>query len=355
MKKIFLIIAFTMAFSTLFAQSGEGYDPENPGDPNPSYRLQLEASPKNGGAVNNNSTQLMAGQTYYCSASPKLGFEFKHWMMGDSVVSTKNNFYFAMPAENVKLIAYFTYNPINPGDPSIDGYSHNVNIYANPSVGGYFNNNNFTMTEGDKVEVYAYPNSNFRFASWKHNGVIISTSNPLEITMEDTDIAYTATFVYDPQNPGNPSANSFNPATGELIMDDFEPGCLNSAIEKTLHNYSYYDVNSVVVEGEMESYDFGFSYYMSNCSMIDLARTTGYTKIPEWSFYEMPALTKIILPSSVTEIGTEAFYGCSFLSELWCYATEPPVLNEMAFGESIEGLVIRVPSSAVALYTQADV
>lgn len=344
-----------MAFSTLFAQSGEGYDPENPGDPNPSYRLQLEASPKNGGAVNNNSTQLMAGQTYYCSASPKLGFEFKHWMMGDSVVSTKNNFYFAMPAENVKLIAYFTYNPINPGDPSIDGYSHNVNVYANPSVGGYFNNNNFTMTEGDKVEVYAYPNSNFRFASWKRNGVIISTSNPLEITMEDTDIAYTATFVYDPQNPGNPSANSFNPATGELIMDDFESGCLNSAIEKTLHNYSYYDVNSVVVEGEMESYDFGFSYYMSNCSMIDLARTTGYTKIPEWSFSEMPALTKIILPSSVTEIGTEAFYGCSFLSELWCYATEPPMLNEMAFGKSIEGLVIRVPSSAVALYTQADV
>ncbi len=359
MKKIFFLIAFSMAFTTLLAQSGEGYDPSNPGDPNPCYRLYLESSPATGGSVNNGSTQLLAGQTHYCSASPNFGYDFKHWMMGDSVVSTKKNFYFVMPAENVTLVAYFEwnddYNPSNPGDPSIDGYAHDVNVYASPSSGGYFNKNYFRMIEGTTTQIYAYPNSNFRFVSWKQNGEIISTSNPLTITMGDTDLAYTATFVYDPANPGNPMANNFNPATGELIMDDFEPGNLNYAIDKVLGNYSYSDVQSVVIEGEMETYDFGFSYYMYNCSSIDLARTAGYNQIPSYAFEDMLALTKVILPASVTRINNYAFYGCDFLSELVCYATQPPVLSNYVFDSSIEGLVVRVPSAAVAYYEQAAI
>ena len=344
-----------MAFTTLLAQSGEGYDPENPGDPNPCYKLHLEASPRTWGEVNTNNTQLMAGQTYYCSAEPNPGFVFKRWMMGDSVVSTKQDFYFAMPAENVTLIAYFAYDPSNPGDPFIDGYSHEVNVYANPSSGGYFNKNYFTMREGETTEIYAYPYSNFRFVSWKQNGSIISTSNPLEITMGDTDLSYTAQFVYDPQNPGNPMANYFNPSTGELIMDDFEPGNLNYAINKVLSNYNYSDVQSIVIEGEMDTYDFGFSYYMYNCSSIDLARTTGYTQIPSYAFEDMSSLTKVVLPSSVERIGSYAFSGCSWLSELLCYATVPPVVNNNAFDESIGALTVRVPSSALTLYTQAEV
>ena len=348
-----------MAFTTLLAQSGEGYDPSNPGDPNPCYRLYLEASPATGGSVNNGSTQLLAGQTHYCSASPNFGYDFKHWMMGDSVVSTKRNFYFVMPAENVTLIAYFEwnddYNPSNPGDPSIDGYAHDVNVYASPSSGGYFNKNYFRMIEGTTTQIYAYPNNNFRFSAWKYNGEIISTSNPLSITMGDTDLAYTATFVYDPANPGNPMANNFNPATGELIMDDFNPGSLNSAIQQVLKNYSYSEVQSIIVEGSLNSNDYGFYYRMTNCSMIDLARTAGYNQIPTYAFEDMLALTKVILPASVTKINNYAFYGCDFLSELVCYATEPPVLGNYVFDSSIEGLVVRVPSEALINYEQADI
>lgn len=359
MKKIFFLIAFSMAFTTLLAQSGEGYDPSNPGDPNPCYRLYLEASPATGGSVNNGSTQLLAGQTHYCSASPNFGYDFKHWMMGDSVVSTKKNFYFVMPAENVTLIAYFEwnddYNPSNPGDPSIDGYAHDVNVYASPSSGGYFNKNYFRMIEGTTTQIYAYPNNNFRFSAWKYNGEIISTSNPLSITMGDADLAYTATFVYDPANPGNPMANNFNPATGELIMDDFNPGSLNSAIQQVLKNYSYSEVQSIIVEGSLNSNDYGFYYRMTNCSMIDLARTAGYNQIPTYAFEDMLALTKVILPASVTKINNYAFYGCDFLSELVCYATEPPVISNYVFDSSIEGLVVRVPSTAVAYYEQAAI
>lgn len=359
MKKILFLIAFSMAFSTLLAQSGDGYDPSNPGDPNPCYRLNLEVSPRTGGSVNNGSTQLLAGQTHYCSASPNFGYDFKHWMMGDSVVSTKKNFYFVMPAENVTLIAYFEwnddYNPGNPGDPFIDGYTHDVNIYASPSTGGYFNKNYFSMTEGSTTKIYAYPNTNYRFVAWKQNGTIVSTSNPLEITMGNTDLAYTATFTYDPANPGNPAANSFNPVTGELIIDDFNPGSLNSAIQKALGNYGFSDIQSIIVDGAMNSSDFGFYYYMNNCSLIDLSRTTGYTQIPYWAFEEMTALTKIILPASVTYISNYAFYGCDFLSELVCYATEPPVVSSYAFDSTLEGLVVRVPSTAVAYYEQAAI
>lgn len=206
MKKILFLIAFIVINFSLIAQSGEGYNPSNPGDPNPFYKLQLEVSPEESGIISNNSTYLSAGQRYYCSVSSNLGYKFKHWMMGDSVVSENKSFYFTMPSENVILIAYFdwddNYSPNNPGDPFIDGYVHNVNIYSSPSSGGYFSMNNFKMNEGATAKVYAYPYNYFKFVSWEHNGVVVSTSNPLDITMGTTDLAYVANFEYDPESPG---------------------------------------------------------------------------------------------------------------------------------------------------------
>ena len=206
MKKILFLIAFIVIYFSLIAQSGEGYNPSNPGDPNPFYKLQLEVSPEESGTISNNSTYLSAGQRYYCSVSSNLGYKFKHWMMGDSVVSENKSFYFTMPSENVILIAYFdwddNYSPNNPGDPFIDGYVHNVNIYSSPSSGGYFSMNNFKMNEGATAKVYAYPYNYFKFVSWEHNGVVVSTSNPLDITMGTTDLAYVANFEYDPESPG---------------------------------------------------------------------------------------------------------------------------------------------------------
>lgn len=362
MKKYISIILACLFVQLAWAQSGEGYDPQNPGDPQVYYRLTVEASPKKGGSVSPSSMQqLSAGATTYCNASSNAGYKFKQWMVGDKVVSKESNFTYTMPEENVTLIAYFDwvgnegYNPENPGDPFADGYQHKVTLYATPSVGGYFNSSSFYLREGESTNVYAYSRDGYRFVSWKQNGTIVSTSNPMQITMGTNNQEYTAQFVYDPENPGNPSPNSFNSATGELVIDEFTTGDLNRAISSAIGgSENYHLVQSIKIIGRMSSSDFGFSYRLSNCSLIDLARTTGYTEIPRWSFEDLSALTKIVLPSSVERICYNAFYNCSSLSEIVCYATVPPVLESGAFNNVPSGLIVRVPSSSLSLYTKAE-
>ena len=360
MKKIFSLILLSLLVQSVWSQSGEGYDPENPGDPDVYYMLTLEAAPLSGGTVSpNNRQKLSVGQTAYVYASPRLGYEFKRWMVGDSLVSTNSSFSFTMPEKDVVLTAYFEwnpeYNPQNPGDPDAEGYSHKVYVYATPSAGGYFNSSSFTLVEGKTTNIYAYPREGYRFESWMCNGEVVSTENPLNIRMGTTDIAYTATFVYNPVSPGEPSPNVFNAATGEVIIDNFTPGSLNSAIYTAVGSSDNYSlVQSITVIGRMQSSDFGFARSYRNCSLIDLSRTTGYTEVPSYSFESAEALTKLILPASVERIGNNVFSGCKNLSELYCYATTPPEVSENAFYGVESALVIKVPASAVSLYQKAN-
>ena len=267
MKRILSILFLSLTAHLIWAQSGAGYDPVNPPDPDVYYKLTLEAAPLSGGTVSPNSSQKLSfGQSTYVSASHRLGYKFKQWMMGDSLVSTNSSFSFTMPDYDVVLTAYFDwvgnegYDPVNPGDPDAEGYSHHVYVYASPSAGGYFNSSSFTLVEGKTTSIYAYPREGYRFESWMCNGEVVSTDNPLTIKMGTADISYTATFAYNPVSPGEPSPNVFNAATGEVIIDNFTPGSLNSAIYAAVGSSDNYSlVQSITVIGRMQSSDFGFA------------------------------------------------------------------------------------------------
>ncbi len=345
--------------SVAWAQSGEGYDPENPADPDAFYSVTLEASPKSGGRVSPEGRRKYAlGATVGCEAYSKTGYKFKQWMIGDSLVSTNSYFTYTVSAHDEVITAHFDYvgyNPDSPDDPFADGYQHKLTVYSTPSTGGYFNTSSCMLTEGETLNLYAYPNSSFRFVSWKQNGQIVSTQNPLEVKMGEEDLEYTAVFVYDPKSPDDPSKNSFNSNTGELIIDNFVAGSLNDAIYSAVGGYDNMQlVQSLKVIGKMESYDFGYSYNLPNCMLIDLSRTTGYTEIPSWSFESMTVLAKVILPASVSRIGSYAFNGCESLQEIVCYASVPPVVYSDTFNEVPSGVVVRVPASALSLYEEAD-
>lgn len=359
MKKYLSITLACLFIQLTWAQSGEGYDPQNPGDPQVYYRLMLEASPKKGGIVSPSSMQqLTAGTTININASASAGYKFKQWMVGDKVVSTESSFTYTMPEENVTLIAYFDwsgYDPESPGDPFADGYQHKVTLYATPSIAGSFNSSSFYLSEGKTTNVYAYPNSGYRFVSWKQNGKIVSTKNPMEITMGTENLEYTAQFVYDPQNPANPGANNFNAATGELVIDDFEAGRLSDAISNTLGEEDNYNkVKSITIIGAMQAGDFGFLRRMTNCSVADISRTTGYSNVPDYAFEGASALKTLILPYSVESIGSYAFSGCSNLTTLYCYATTPPSVSSTTFDGVPSSMKVLVPALSLELYQSAS-
>ena len=360
MKKIISLLLISLIVQLCWAQSGEGYNPENPADPQLYYSLTLESAPKNGGSVTShiNTKTLTAGTEVYCYANPKQGYKFKQWMEGEDIVSVESSFSYTMPDRNVTLVAYFDkdnsgYNPENPEDPSTKGYSHKVSLYATPSVAGSFNSSYFELCEGDSTNIYAYPKNGYRFEAWLKNGKVYSVENPLTIVMGTTNQAYTAKFSYNPENPNDPGANVFNTTTGALIVDRFKPGYLYSAISDAIGQNNYSSVQSILVSGVINSEDLGFSSSFSNCATIDMSRTSGYTEIPSWSFEDCYALTSIILPSCIQKIGKQAFEGCNSLSVLTCYALIPPTLEKDAFG-GLTGLVVKVPASALAIYKKAE-
>lgn len=368
MKKIISLLLISLIVQLCWSQSGEGYDPANPADPQLYYSLTLESAPKKGGRVESyvNTRMLTAGTKVFCYANPKQGYKFKQWMEGENIISKESSFSYTMPDRNVILVAYFDkddnvdnpkddneYNPENPGDPNKQGYSHKVSLYASPSAAGTFNSSYFELYEGDSTKIFAFPRNGYRFDAWLKNGKVYSVKNPLSIVMGTTNQVYTAKFSYNPENPNDPGANVFNTATGALVVDRFKPGYLYSAISNAVGQNEYSAIQSILISGVLNSEDLGFSSRFSNCSSIDISRTSGYTEIPSWSFENCEALSSIILPSCIQEIGRNAFEGCANLSVVTCYALIPPTLNANAFGNQ-KSLVVKVPSSALALYKKAE-
>lgn len=361
MKKLISLLFAIVTVIAAWAQSGQGYDPTNPPDPESGFRLTVNASPAKGGDVNRTRPAFVpAGQDVYLEAWPKAGYEFRAWMNGDRVVSENSSFYFTMPEENTVLTAWFDwtgYNPANPGDPADDGYNHYLRAYNVPSSGGWVSNGNCFLKEGERMTLYAYPNDNFKFSCWKQDGKIISTDQYLEVTMGKSNLEYVAQYVYNPMNPGDPGANSFNRATGELIIDSFSQGDLWWTVDHIMNGEGYEDVSSITVIGKVSRWDFGVCRQFPNLQTADFGRTSGAETFDWTSFHELYGLTKIVLPASITYFDGESFMGLQSLSELVMYAPMPPGIGcvEDYFRECPESLVVKVYSSSLDLYMDAPV
>lgn len=334
------------------------YNPTNPADPQVpviTYTLHSTASPANGGSTNRSSaTKYAAGTSVYMSASAQNGFSFVNWTKGDSVVSSSRTFYYTMPAEDIELCANFIYNPSNPADPDSMAVSYKLTIEAQPKNAGSFNISSTTVQEGTSTRLYAYTNTGYRFKGWQMGDSILSTSSPCYYTMGNKNAHIVGVFEYNPSNPGNPGKNSWNAATGEVIVDDFSAGNLYNAIYNAIGDNSSSDVTMITVAGRMNSNDFGIANNYSNCNYLDLSRTHGYTAIPSYAYDYNTTLTKVILPAGIETIEYRAFYRCSNLSEVTCYAITPPALENNAFTEIAEGAILRVLSSSIPLYSEAE-
>jgi len=97
------------------------------------------------------------------------------------------------------------------------------------------------------------------------------------------------------------------------------------------------------------------NYFASRCSSLtSVLIPEGVTQINASSFTEC-GLEELVLPSTVRQINTKAFFGCTDLASITVLATTPPTLgNVNAFGSLSENLKIYVPSESVATYKAAD-
>lgn len=379
---IFFAVALLMAglaYADQYAP-GAGYDPTSPADPSERYRLETEAVPVNGGSTYNyDDSSIVPGSNVYVGCSNNNGYIFDGWYEGDELISTSPYFYYKMPAHSVKLIAKFALT--NPDDPMRDGYTHRVKVTYDPKDGGSISNGDyFMMREGWTYNLYAYPNSGYKLNAWRINGVTVEPDqngnpvNPLRLTMGDKDIDLTVKFAYVPDSPGDPLPNSFNEATGELIVDNFQSGNLQGTINNLIdsgrfHDKDRSDVHSVIIAGRMDYWDRDFGYGMINCALVDLSRTSGFTYLDYNPIYEMEALTDLILPKDLADAHSYSFAFNPNLANITCYAGVPPYVDsyydeydnlvDWFQGIGFDGekymndITLRVPASSLSLYKDA--
>ena len=355
-----MMLLLLVGFASLQAQNnygvGEGFDPENPGNPDApavTYTLQATASPKSGGSVSFESIELESGATVQMYAYNNRNYKFEKWVENGETVSTSSSFEYTMPARDVTLTAVFSFDPSNPGNPDSTAMKYNVTVVAEPKNGGSFNNSGYEVTQGDEAYLYAYPNSNYEFKGWQVGGRIVSTTSPYTFTPTG-DVQVTGLFTFNPSNPSNPGRNSFNAETGELILDDFEPGNIMNAVDEVIGGSGNRGkITMVTVSGRMESYDFGIANYLTACTYFDFSRAFGCTSVPSYAF-DGTGVTTVILPSCIESIGYGAFMDCQMLTELSLYGVTPPSLSSSVFNGVPDGLVVRVLSNAIPVYSEDE-
>lgn len=341
----------------LWAQSSD-YNPANPGDPQVpirKYSLKLKASPSNGCSFNYASEQKWeASKQIYVEAYPNSGFQMVAWVCGKDTLSRERGFYYTMPERNVELTALLKYNPKNPENPEEMNTKYTVQLTASPTNGGSFNFSSDRFTAGSSIDLYAYPNNGFVFRKWMSGDSVISKEQSFRFVVPKKKTQLTAIFEYDPQNPDNPNKNYWNKELGEVIVDDFKPGNLSRSIWSAINGTSTSDVQMITVAGKMNDYDFGVANEFSNCTLLDISRVTGITEIPSYAF-DNTNLESVCLPASIEKIGYNAFAYDSRLSSVTIYAMTPPSVDEKAFRDTGEGLVVYVPASSLPLYQEANV
>lgn len=341
----------------LWAQSSD-YNPANPGDPQVpirKYSLKLKASPSNGCSFNYASEQKWeASKQIYVEAYPNSGFQMVAWVCGKDTLSRERGFYYTMPERNVELTALLKYNPKNPENPEEMNTKYTVQLTASPTNGGSFNFSSDRFTAGSSIDLYAYPTNGFVFRKWMSGDSVISNEQSFRFVVPKKKTQLTAIFEYDPQNPDNPNKNYWNKELGEVIVDDFKPGNLSRSIWSAINGTSTSDVQMITVAGKMNDYDFGVANEFSNCTLLDISRVTGITEIPSYAF-DNTNLESVCLPASIEKIGYNAFAYDSRLASVTIYAMTPPSVDEKAFRNTGEGLVVYVPASSLPLYQEANV
>lgn len=160
---------------------------------------------------------------------------------------------------------------------------------------------------------------------------------------------------YDPNPPDNPGANSWDPETGSMLVDDFTPGSLRYAIFNLLGTrFDYPLIKCLTVIGEVASKDYECLSSYEQLVELDFSRTYGVAKISGHTFDDS-VLESVKLPEDVTEIWSYAFNNCSQLRQLSVYALDPPKVYSKTFYNVPADMVVFVPEPSVNAYKEADV
>ena len=145
---------------------------------NPTYAINVSASPNNGGSVTGGGTYNYH-QSCTVTATPNMGYTFVNWTENGTVVSTNASYTFAVTA-NRNLMAHFQLQIFI------------ITVSADPSSGGAVTGGG-TYNYGQTCTLTATPATGYEFVNWTKNGTQVSTNANYSFTVTES-AAYVAHF-----------------------------------------------------------------------------------------------------------------------------------------------------------------
>lgn len=274
-------ILFALALSLVWGAARADFnpaDPPEPGVPDAAVRhtLTTVALPASGGTVSAHEPKYAEGERVCLQAYPAAGFRFAGWERDAEVVSTDARFYYTMPATDVTLTARFVYDPGSPGEPSQPDMPAYGNVYVEciPQGSADFSIASGTRyVSGERIQITAFPKEGFRFVDWRRGDVTLSVAGTFYYDVAEGDQTLTATLVYDPESPSDPSGDFVRTLTIAQNMlgghanggGSYRPGTIVRVATTLFKDYTFDRWTDS--EGETVSTETEFDYVMPQKSM----------------------------------------------------------------------------------------
>ena len=245
------------------------------------------------------------GQTCTMTAIPNYGYAFANWTENGNIISTDAELSFTVTSDR-DLVANFVQTPFTiNATPNFDDRG------TVSGSGEYVINQTCTLT--------ATPNEGHNFAYWMENGGVVSTEASYSFTVagpRDLVAVFTAhvddIIVFaDPDTKYVCVNNWDTDGDGELTYDEA------AAVTDLWGFYDNYDINSFdelqyfTGLSYISDWAFEYCYYLSS---IIIPNTV--TSIGSYAFQHCGSLSSIVMPNSVTSIGYAAFYECYSLTNI---------------------------------------
>lgn len=220
MKKSIYVLILSLLSINLW---GQGFNPNDPGEPGNKYKLTLNCNPQGTGSVYG-AGQYSKGEVVYLSSYPKSGYTFSCWKKGDNVISTSSNFDYKMENVETILTAVFTanggtgseFNPNDPNDPNSSNTindttgRHTLTILCDPVNGGSINQKGkVVLKKGETLYLYVQNiSAGHIFDGWYIHNKLLSIQNGCSYTMGTNNDTIQARFKYNPSDPKEPGSTT---------------------------------------------------------------------------------------------------------------------------------------------------
>lgn len=181
-------------------------------------------------------------------------------------------------------------------------------------------------------------------------------------TMPDHNVSVMAYLHYAPTLPPNPSESGWDEETGSLLVNKFTTNSLLGAISTVVYNsatnsYDYAKVKAITVIGTLSRYDWEMliGSRFPNLTYLDVSRTAGLSTTSYDSYDRGNTLATLLLPATISTIGSRTFYNFENLRSITCYAATPPEVENNAFYNVPTDATVYVPAESLPLYMEANV